>query len=266
MHQVVLCPLHNQWKINIVKDIFSHGLELIEEVDTSLLNVPQRNALLAVQTDVTHLLRVFPNTRPASQAATLASKHSSRDPKGPLIKEPIPCPSTVPNPPSGTSTKKKRKTYICEMCGVEKSKQQDLIDHKRNVHNEGTENTPFCDTCKKSFGNKSSLTLHVKSIHQRIFIHNCTICDYKTNSKQQFQSHIKGYGSKEEQKLQKTHKCPNCEKDFFTNALLKKHLNADTCQIAKKNFECDHCRPSRWFISNPSLVRHIKVYYTHEIQ
>ena len=152
------------------------------------------------------------------------------------------------------------------MCGVEKSKQQDLIDHKRNVHNEGTENTPYCDTCKKSFGNKSSLTLHVKSIHQGIFIHNCTICDYKTNSKQQFQSHIKGHGSKEEQKLQKTHKCPNCEKGFFTNALLKKHLNVDTCQIAEKNFECDHCRPSRWFISNPSLVRHIKLYHTHEIQ
>ena len=121
---VMSSNLHNQWKINIVKDIFSHGLELIEEVDTSLLNVPQRNVLLAVQTDVTHLLRVFPNTRPASQAATLASKHSSRDPHGPLIKEPIPYPSTVPNPPSGTSTKKKkRKTYICEMCGVEKSKQ-----------------------------------------------------------------------------------------------------------------------------------------------
>ena len=152
------------------------------------------------------------------------------------------------------------------MCGVEKSKQQDLTDHKRNVHKEGRENTPYCHTCKKNFGNKSSLNLHVKSIHQGIFIHNCTISDYKTNSKQQFQSHIKGHGSKEEQKLEKTHKCPNCQKDFFTNALLKKHFNADTCQIAEKNFECDHCSPSRWFISNPSLLRHIKVYHTHEIQ
>ena len=87
---------------------------------------------------------------------------------------------------------------------------------------------------RRGFGNKSSLTLHVKSIHQGIFIHNCTIYDYKTNSKQQFQSHMKGHGSKEEQKLQKTHKCPNCEKGFFTNSLLKKHLNADTCQIAEK--------------------------------
>ena len=43
-------------------------------------------------------------------------------------------------------------------------------------------------------------------------------------------------------------------------------MNADTCQIAEKNFECDHCSPSRWFISNPSLLRHIKVYHIHEIQ
>ena len=194
---VMSSNLHNQWKINIVKNVLSHGLELIEEVDTSFLNVQQRNALLAVQTDVTHLLRVFPNTRPASQAVTLASKHSSRDPHGPLINEVIPGPSTVPNPP-GTPTKKKKKTYICEICGVEMSKQHDLIDHKRNVHKEGTENTPYCHTCKKNFGNKSSLNLHVKSRHQGIFIHNCTICEYKTNSKQQFQSHIKGHGSKEE--------------------------------------------------------------------
>ena len=95
-----------------MKNVLSHGLELIEEVDTSLLNVPQRNVLLAVQTDVTNLLRVFSNTRPASQTATLASKHSSRDPHGPLIKEPIPGPSTVPNPPSGTPTKKKKKKNI----------------------------------------------------------------------------------------------------------------------------------------------------------
>ena len=113
---VMSSNLHNQWKINIVKDVFSHGLELIEEVDTSLLNVPQRNALLAVQTDVTHLLRVFPNTRPASQAITLASKHSSRNPHGPLIKEPIPCPSTVPNPPSGTPAKKKREKHTYVKC------------------------------------------------------------------------------------------------------------------------------------------------------
>ena len=245
--------LHNQWKIHIVKHIFSHGLELIEEVDTSLLNVPQRNALLAVQTDVTHLLRVFPNTRPASQAATLASKHSSWDPHGPLIKEPIPCPSTVSNPPSGTSTKKKREKHICEMCGVGMSKQQDLIDHKRNVHNEGTENTPYLTLARRVL-----VTSHPSLSMLRVYIRGYLFITGPSVTKRQTPNNnssptLKDMGPKRN-KNYKNPTCPNCQKGFFTNSLLKKHLNADTCQIAEKNFECDHCRPSRWFISNPSLL------------
>ena len=43
-------------------------------------------------------------------------------------------------------------------------------------------------------------------------------------------------------------------------------MNADTCQISEKNFECEEYKPSRWFMTNPSLVKHIKVYHTHEIE
>ena len=124
--------------------------------------------------------------------------------------------------------------YICEICGTEKTKQTNLTDHKRNVHGEGKEDTPHCDICNKDFGTKSSLKIHTKSKHEGRYIHNCQLCKYGTNSKQQFQSHLKGHGSKEQQKLDKTHKCPNCGKGFFTQALLKKHLNADTCQISEK--------------------------------
>ena len=76
--------------------------------------------------------------------------------------------------------------------------------------------------------NHSPLSMLRVYIRGYLFI-TVTICDYKTNSKQQFRSHIKGHGSKEEQKLQKTHKCPNCEKGFFTNALPMKYkkLNVD---------------------------------------
>ena len=40
--------------------------------------------------------------------------------------------------------------------------------------------------------------------------------------------------TKEQQELSKTHVCPNCENGFYTNALLQKHLNADTCNISEK--------------------------------
>ena len=81
---LISSQLHYQWKMNILKGICSQALEVMEEVDTSLVTVPQKNSLLAVQTDVSHLLRVFPDTSPARQAATFASQESSRQPKGPL--------------------------------------------------------------------------------------------------------------------------------------------------------------------------------------
>ena len=37
-------------------------------------------------------------------------------------------------------------------------------------------------------------------------------------------------------------------------------------KFQKKNSECDECKPSRWFMTNPSLVKHIKAYHTHEIE
>ena len=80
---LISSQLHNQWKINILKGICSRALGVIEEIDTSLVTVPQKNSLLVVQTDVSHLLRVFPDTSPVRQAATFASQESSRQPKGP---------------------------------------------------------------------------------------------------------------------------------------------------------------------------------------
>ena len=71
--------------------------------------------------------------------------------------------------------KKTKKIYMCEICGTEKTKQQDLLNHKRNVHGEGKDDTPHCDICNKKFGTKSSLKLHTKSKHEGEYIHNCQI-------------------------------------------------------------------------------------------
>ena len=109
---LISSQLHNRWKINILKGICSWALEVIEEVDSSLVTVPQKNSLLAVQTDVSYLLRGFPDINPVRQAATFASQESARQPKGPLIHEPIPGSSRIPDPSPGSSGKKRKKS-IC---------------------------------------------------------------------------------------------------------------------------------------------------------
>ena len=37
-------------------------------------------------------------------------------------------------------------------------------------------------------------------------------------------------------------------------------------KFQKKTFECEECKPSKWFMTNQSLVKHIKVYHTQEIE
>ena len=123
---------------------------------------------------------------------------------------------------------------MCDICGSVKTKKQDLEDHLRNVHGKGDKNPYYCSIFRKK-GNKVSLKLHDDSLHKDIWLHKCIECDYKTKNKQQFKSHVKRkQETKEEQELSKTHVCPNCEKGFYTNALLQKHLNSDTCNITEK--------------------------------
>ena len=140
---LISSQLHNQWKINILKGICSQALEVIEEVDSSLVTVPQKNSLLAVQTDVSHLLRVFPDTSPAKQAATFASQESARQPKGPLIHEPIPSSSRVAHSSPGSSGEKNRKKSTCLKSVAQRkqnnktfqtTKEMSMVKAKRTSH------------------------------------------------------------------------------------------------------------------------------------
>ena len=264
----VSAKLYNDFKIECFMSLSSKAVELAQEIDTSFLTLSQKNALTGVQRDIDHCKLVFKETSAAATAAATAQAHPAEGPVGPILREAVPSSSRVPHsdPPTPTKTKEK-KSFVCDICGSIKYKKQDLDNHLRNVHQMDVGTTPYCDICKKKYGNAASFKLHVNSIHKNIWLHNCPQCDYKTNSKQQFQAHEKRkHSTKQEQELSKTFLCPNCEKGFYTRSLLQKHLNNDTCNITEKNFECDKCNPSKWFKANSGLLIHIQKYHTHEIE
>ena len=261
----VSAKLHNDFKIGCFKEPGAKTVEVLEEIDTSFLTISQRNVLTVVQRDIDHCKLVFPPKSAAEAASTAAKSIGRVGPIGPLLKETIPSGSGVPHSSSSTPRKGK-KTFVCDVCGAVKPKKQDLEDNLRIILGQGDENPYYCNICKKNFGNKASLKLHDNSLHKNIWLHNCLQCDYKTNNKQQFKSHMKRKReTKEQQELSKTHVCPNCEKGFYINALLQKHLNSDTCNISEKKFECDKCTPSKWFKTDKGLITHIKKYHSHEI-
>ena len=59
--------------------------------------------------------------------------------------------------------------------------------------------------------------------------------------------------------------CPKCNKSFDGQHLLSKHVKAGTCDLPK-NFECNICKPSKWFKLRSSMVTHMKTYHTGEIR
>ena len=86
-------------------------------------------------------------------------------------------------------------------------------------------------------------------------------CDFKTDSEGILKTHmVKSYGEEKE----KDFTCPKCNKSFDGQHLLSKHVKSATCDMAK-DFECNICKPSKWFKIRSSMVTHMKTYYTGEI-
>ena len=70
---------------------------------------------------------------------------------------------------------------------------------------------------------------------------------------------VKSHGEEKD----KDFTCEKCNKSFDGQHLLAKHVKAGICDLPK-NFECNICKPSKWFKIR-SMVTHMKTFYTGEI-
>ena len=84
-----------------------------------------------------------------------------------------------------------------------------------------------CDICNKLFSNKSSLTKHIKSVHEKIKF-KCEICDKEFSQEDNLQRHKKAVHSKNIE-----FKCVVCERKFSRKDNLLAHKNV-CCK-------CKHC-------------------------
>ena len=63
---------------------------------------------------------------------------------------------------------------------------ESLNPYKFNIHLELK-----CESCKKSFGQKRYLDLHVSIVHENIKNHKCDYCDASFGFKSQLNTHVK---------------------------------------------------------------------------
>ena len=110
-----------------------------------------------------------------------------------------------------------------------------------------------CNQCNKYYRSKGALNAHIKLCHEAPDIA-CHICGKTTKSKDNFELHMKKHKNEE-----KTVKCSECDKHFFTNFEMKKHIS----RVHKTDrFLCCQCDYST--AANSILKRHIRSVHSDE--
>ena len=96
-----------------------------------------------------------------------------------------------------------------------------------------------------------------------IFKYPCPVlnCDWKSDAKGLLKTHmVTKHGEEQEEE----YRCNLCHKLFQGDNLLKRHLRAAMCTVVK-DFDCQQCKPPKWFKVRNSLVEHVKKYHTQEL-
>ena len=119
-----------------------------------------------------------------------------------------------------------------------------MNQHYRSTHL----GIPFeCKYCDKTFLSKKSRDRHQKSGHLSdnanvTFKYNCDKCDYKTDDKTEYTSHVDHHSEF------KRYKCGYCDQGFYTQSHLTNHITHNRCKkmpqasnVKQKKEECSKC-------------------------
>ena len=183
------------------------------------------------------------------------------------------------------SNPKRPKPHICLKCNRGFSAPKRLQQHVAMVH-EGAKISLECDICKTTFANKSGLTHHIKSVHEKIRPHKCPECDFDASVKQHLTRHLLrihgisleknehlcsdcGYQTLSkgelEEHIDRVHKglkpymCSNCGKDFSTKIHLKRHMKR---HAGTKNYQCTFCDYKS--VESSVIKKHIRAVHEKE--
>ena len=145
----------------------------------------------------------------------------------------------------------KKKSYLCDDCGYGALNRSELKRHVDTIH-KGLK-PHICSICGVGFGIKNDLKTHIKR-HTGNKDHLCHYCDYKSVDSSSLSQHIKMVHEKERPFV-----CSTCGSSFGTKQKLKIHMNRHT---GTKTHLCKYCDFKA--VESSGLNRHIRAVHEKE--
>ncbi|XP_051909052.1 GDNF-inducible zinc finger protein 1 [Hippocampus zosterae] len=119
--------------------------------------------------------------------------------------------------------------YRCETCLKTFSNRSNLRIHEKHVHS--SERLFTCEICAKTFKRKKDVVRHHKQVHDP-HVHQCSDCGKSLSSKASLKLHKRTHSGI------KAFVCTDCGARFTQNSALKMHHRIHT---GEKPFACDEC-------------------------
>ncbi|XP_019712032.1 GDNF-inducible zinc finger protein 1 [Hippocampus comes] len=119
--------------------------------------------------------------------------------------------------------------YRCETCQKTFSNRSNLRIHEKHVHS--SERLFTCEICAKTFKRKKDVVRHHKQVHDP-HVHQCSDCGKSLSSKASLKLHKRTHSGI------KAFVCTDCGARFTQNSALKMHHRIHT---GEKPFACDEC-------------------------
>ena len=106
--------------------------------------------------------------------------------------------------------------YNCPKCSGTFTKRYSLNKHLL-IHSGVKQYS--CSQCLETFTQKGEHARHMKSVHLKLKLHNCTFCSKKFSTSKELQLH---FGTHERQK----YTCKLCSDTFVQKGALLRHINS----------------------------------------
>ena len=257
----------NKYQIRNIRHLTLEVVDMTKSLVQPKLTKPLKDSVAKMQKAIEDFLELTKDSK-ADQAGISTSAYTPV--YGPILPDPVPdLPGEQELPPlTLTKSKKKPKVYKCNICGITKTKSNDLKDHKVSQH---SKQKFLCEFCQKPFSYLKNKKSHIKSKHKGEYLYSCSkdgnkinnkLCSYKKNGKEEYKVHCVKYHS--QTPPEKKYPCSKCGKKFLSKLQLRKHTKHGMCTLLK-NFICEDCDPPRGFKKMLSLQKHQNVFHKNTI-